>query len=375
MAARPTRAHAVRGTTVGTYNSAKDDMTEIDNEHQAPGLAVSRSRLSKPAPTIYDIAELAGVNPSTVSRALSKPGRISAKTEKLIQDAAKTLNYRANPMARALPTGRTNTLGLIIADITNPMFFQVVRGAERAAALDGYTLVLAESQESGAREAEATERVAPSVDGLILVTTRLADEQITELAERKPLVVINRRIEGIDAIVADLEPGIDQTLDHLASLGHSSIAYLSGPGGSWMSRARWEMLLTKAVGLDMAIVEIGPGIPTLDGGREALARVLASGVSAVVAYNDLMAIGLLRAAQDRGLSVPGKLSIVGFDDIFGSDFTSPPLSTIRTPLDLIGELAVHRLLDLVGDGTEQTKGGPQLVTELIVRGSTGPLDT
>lgn len=350
-------------------------MTEIDSEQQMPGLASPRARFGRPAPTIYDIAELAGVNPSTVSRALSKPGRISAKTEKLIQDAAKTLNYRANPMARALPTGRTNTLGLIIADITNPMFFQVVRGAERAAALDGYTLVLAESQESGAREAEAAERVAPSVDGLILVTTRLVDEQITELAERKPLVVINRRIEGIDAIVADLEPGIDQALAHLASLGHSSIAYLSGPGGSWMSRARWEMLLAKAVALDMTIVEIGPGVPTLDGGRDALSRIVASGVSAVVAYNDLMAIGLLRAAQARGLKVPGRLSIVGFDDIFGSDFTSPPLSTIRTPLGLIGELAVHRLLDLIGDGAGQGDGGPHLVTELIVRGSTGPLGT
>lgn len=352
-------------------------MTEIDRANDTPGAAPSRVRLSRPAATIYDIAELAGVNPSTVSRALSKPGRISAKTEKLIQDAAKTLNYRVNPMARALPTGRTHTLGLIIADITNPMFFDVVRGAERAAALSGYTLIIAESQESGELEAETTERVAPSVDGLILVTTRLSDEQIRELAELKPLVVINRLVEGVDAIVPDLVPGIDQALTHLAELGHTSIAYLCGPSNSWMSAARWDALLPKALELGMAIVEIGPGVPTLEGGRGAMARVTASGVSAVIAYNDLMAIGLLRAAQEKGLSVPGDLSIVGFDDIFGSDFTSPPLSTVRTPLGLIGELAVRRILDLLNDDThhplDEGMGASAIATELVIRSSSGPI--
>jgi LacI family transcriptional regulator len=332
-------------------------------------------RSSRPAPTIYDIAQLAGVNPSTVSRALSKPGRISAKTEKLIQDAAKTLNYRVNPMARALPTGRTNTLGLLLADITNPMFFNVVRGAERAASVSGYTLILAESQESEIREAEAADRITPSVDGLILVTTRLPDADIRELSDRKPLVVINREVDGIDSIVPDLGPGIDAALAHLAALGHTSLAFLSGPANSWMNAARWESLLSKAPGLGMTIVEIGPNAPTLDGGSAALARVRASGVTAVMAYNDLMAIGLMRAAQDRGLTIPGQLSIIGFDDIFGSDFTSPQLSTIRTPLALIGERAVRRALALVADvpfqGADEDRAS--LRTELVIRGSSGPV--
>ncbi len=335
-----------------------------------PGPA--RPRGSRPAPTIYDIAALAGVNPSTVSRALSKPGRLSAKTEKRIQDAARTLNYRVNPMARALPTGRTSTLGLMIADITNPMFFEVVRGAERAAALEGYTLILAESQESEAREAAAVDRVAPSVDGLILVTTRLEDEQIRQIAEGKPLVVINRQVDGVDDIVPGLEPGIEQALDHLKGLGHTEVAYLSGPERSWMSVARWNELLQKAGDRGMSIVEIGPGVPTLEGGRDSITRVLDSGVSAVIAYNDLMAIGLLRAAQERGIAVPGRLSIVGFDDIFGSDFTSPPLTTVRTPLGVVGELAVRRILQLVDDDeASDDSPSPQLATELVVRGSTG----
>ncbi|AMB60035.1 LacI family transcriptional regulator [Microterricola viridarii] len=345
-------------------------MTSDDTAETRPG------RRSKAPATIYDIAKLAGVNPSTVSRALSKPGRINIKTEERIHAAAKELNYRLNPMARALPTGRTSTLGLLLADITNPMFFEVVRGAERAASRRGYTLILAESQESGEREAEAAERVAPSVDGLVLVTTRLGDEQIRELAERKPLVVINREVEGVLGIVPDLDPGIDEALAHLAALGHTSLAFVSGPANSWMSGARWATLLAKAPALGMTIVEIGPGVPTLDGGAAALSRVAASGVSAVIAYNDLMAIGLMRAAQEQGIDVPSRLSIIGFDDIFGSDFTSPQLSTIRTPLGAIGERAIRLALELIdeyADGTPARPDESPLPTELVVRGSTGPV--
>jgi len=125
----------------------------------------------------------------------------------------------------------------------------------------------------------------------------------------------------------------------------------------------------------MTIVEIGPAAPTLDGGRDVLERVIASGVTAVLAYNDLMAIGLMRAAQEHGLSVPGRLSVIGFDDIFGSDFTSPRLTTIRTPLGSIGERAVRRALDLIDNETDApTKAGRPLPTELVIRDSTGPFD-
>ncbi|MET4638947.1 LacI family DNA-binding transcriptional regulator [Mycetocola sp. 2940] len=334
---------------------------------------VRAPRGGKSAPTIYDVAKLAGVNPSTVSRALSQPGRINIKTEERIHAAAKELNYRLNPMARALPTGRTNTLGLLLADITNPMIFGIVRGAEHAAAEQGYTLVIAESEESGEREATTAERIQPSVDGLILGTTRLNDEQIQRLAEAKPLVVINRDVEGVSSILPDVTPGIDQAVAHLAEFGHKSIAYLSGPANSWMSTTRWTALLERALACGMTIVEIGPGVPTLDGGRAALSRVVAAGVTAVVAYNDLMAIGLLRAAADQGIDVPGRLSVIGFDDIFGSDFTSPALTTVRTPLGLAGERAVRLMLEMLGADRVASGGNDEpIVTSLIVRGSTGP---
>jgi LacI family transcriptional regulator len=317
----------------------------------------------KPAATIYDIARHLGVSPSTVSRALNKPGRINAKTEQRVREAAAELNYRINPMARALPTGRTQTLGLILTDITNPVYFPLVRGAERITSAAGYTLVLAESQESGAREAESAQRLLQSIDGLVLVASRLDDEQIRALANLKPLVLVNRVVEGLPAVVPDVVAGIRDALDHLTSLGHASLAFLSGPSASWMSRLRWETLLDQAPRRGMTIVEIGPGVPTLDGGEQGLRRVRASGVTAVVAYNDLMAIGLLRACRQAGIDVPSQLSIIGFDDIFGSDFTTPPITTVRTPLDVVGEEAVHRILAALGDdeAPEPRRIGAQFV--------------
>ncbi|HYJ49378.1 MAG TPA: LacI family DNA-binding transcriptional regulator [Microbacterium sp.] len=325
------------------------------------------------APTIYDIARLADVNPSTVSRALSQPGRINAKTEARIRAAAAELNYRVNPIARALPTGRTNTLGLLVADITNPVIFGIVRGAERAAADAGYTLIIAESQESGELEATTVERVLPSVDGLVLGTTRLDDAQIVQLAQRKPVVAINRAVEGLTSIIPDVDRGVAQVVDHLADLGHRSLAYLSGPETSWISSRRWEALLEAAPARGMSLVEIGPGAPTLAGGTAAISRVVASRVTAVVAFNDLMAIGLLHAAADQGLSVPGQLSIVGFDDIFGSDFTTPGITTVRTPLAEAGERAVRHLLSAVASGAAASTSEEMepLPTDLVVRGSTG----
>jgi LacI family transcriptional regulator len=329
------------------------------------------------ATTIYDVARVAGVNPSTVSRALSMPGRLHPETEKRVHAAAKELNYRLNPMARALPTGRTFTLGLLLADITNPMFFEVVRGAEREAAAHGFTLIIAESQESSQREVETAFRLLPSIDGLILVSTRLNDEQILDLSERKPLVVINRRVTGVPSVVPDLTGGIDEAVAHLASLGHASIAFLSGPKGSWMSFARWTILKDRAAMRGLRLCSIGPGAPTLLGGSSALAKVVAADVTAVVAYNDLMAIGLLRAAQAGGLDVPSRLSIIGFDDIFGSDFTSPPLTTVRTPLGLLGANAVRRVLgDMAHVTLPRPAGeGEPLVTELLIRGSTSAPET
>ncbi|WP_345800117.1 LacI family DNA-binding transcriptional regulator [Microbacterium sp. AZCO] len=334
-----------------------------------PDEIAERMRRRGGAATIYDIAELAGVSASTVSRALSKPGRISAKTEARIRLAADQLNFQFNPMARALPTGRSHTIALVVADITNPVVFGIVRGAERAAAEAGYTLVIAESQESGEAEAQAVSRLLPSADALVLATTRLPDHTIADFAARKPVVLINRLVEDVPAVLPDVETGVTQLIEHLAGLGHRSLVYLAGPETSWISRRRWECMLDAAERLDIGIVEIGPNSPTIDGGKSAFRRVAAARPSAVIAFNDLMAIGLVQAAAAAGVSVPDDLSIAGFDDIFGSELIVPPLTTVGSQLVLAGQRAVDSLLARL-DGRPDESLDELLATTLVVRGST-----
>ncbi len=325
----------------------------------------------KAAATIYDIAELSGFNPSTVSRALTTPGRINAKTEAKIKAAAKALNYQVNPFARALPTGRTKMLGLIIADITNPVFFKVVRGAESAAAAEGYTIVITESQESSANEAEALNRIMPTVDGVVLVTTRLSDDEIRALNQVKPVILINRQVDGVADVVPSNEQGIADAISHLKSFGHKHIAFLSGPRASWMNTNRWNLLMKNAMREGMTIVEIGPNEPTLEGGRQSLDRIRAAGVTAVVAYNDLMAIGLVQEAKSRGVNIPAELSVIGFDNIFGSDFTTPPITTVQLELDSSGREAVTSLLRQLNGAETDSPGHiePKHGATLLVRGS------
>ena len=336
---------------------------------QADGGDGGRPKPRRPA-TIYDIAQLAGVNPSTVSRALSRPGRINEKTAKKIHDAARELNYVVNPAARSLPTGRTGTLGLIVADITNPMFFDIVRGAERETADRNYTLVLAEFRESSERELLTARRLMPSVDGLILATSRLDPEEVRALGREKPVVVINRRVDHITSIVANVDPGISQAVNHLAELGHSRVAYVSGPTRSWMSRHRWERArqLCEAEGID--IVRVPSAQPDMAGGRATADEVLRRGVTAVLAYNDLLAIGLMLELQSRGVAVPQQLSIIGFDDIFGSDFTTPALTSIGSPHLASGMYAAQSLFALLSDTAVPLVDN--LKTGLVMRASTAP---
>jgi DNA-binding LacI/PurR family transcriptional regulator len=345
-------------------------LTDTTQPGDTSGHHARTPRAGKSSATIYDIAELAGVNPSTVSRALSKPGRVSAKTAQKIMDAAEQLNYQVNVFARALPTGRTQTIGLIVADITNPAFFDVIRGAESAAAARDYTLMLAESTESADLELTAARRMLATVDGLILASPRLSDEEIGSLAAKKPVVVINRNVAGVPSIIADTESGVTEAVRHLADMGHTEIAYVAGPDRSWMSQRRWESIKARCDWHGITAAVVASSEPTVDGGRRTAAAVRAGTSTAVFCYNDLMAIGLMRELQAAGMEIPGELSIMGFDNIFGSDFTTPPLSTIKSPLGELGAAALQRVLDTL-DHLDAAPALPTLPTALVLRGSTG----
>lgn len=337
------------------------DVGEEDRTSTPPGRAN--------AVTIYDVARLTGYSPSTVSRGLHKPGRLSGATETKIREAAKSLGYNLNPNARALLTGKTGNIGLVVSDLTNPTFFGLIRAAEVEASSQGRTLVLAQTRGEAGHELEIATHLLPSVDGLVLVASRLDDGDILRLAQRKPVVLANRSVDGVAGVLPDGSAGIREALDHLVELGHRSLAFLAGPPESWISTARWELLLEEALSRGLSIVEIGPCEPSTAGGRGALRRVLAAGVTAVHAYNDLVAVGLLQACQDERIGVPDRLSIIGNDDIFGSEFTTPRLTTIRVPMTEIGRDSVRRLL---AGAAVTAPAQDRLPTALVVRGSTGP---
>lgn len=347
-------------------------MSDSAAEQQGPKRVTKRSPGGKAAPTIYDIAELAGVNPSTVSRALSKPGRVSAKTAKIIEAAAEELNYQVNIFARALPTGRTQTVALIVSDITNPAYFDVIRGAETAASAQDYTLMLAESTESAELELKVARRMMASVDGLILASPRLSDEEIRGLAATKPVVVLNRQVEDVASVVADLAHAVAAAVEQIAAFGHKDLLFLGGPNRSWMSANRWESIKTSgaSAGVEVRMIE---GIsPTLDGGKAAAPRVKKSNATAVFCYNDLVAIGLMQELQKSGEEIPAERSILGFDNIFGSDFTSPALSTVASPLNQIGATAFDLILaQLTGNAAAEYEQD-SLQATLMMRGSVGP---
>jgi DNA-binding LacI/PurR family transcriptional regulator len=319
--------------------------------------------------TLFDVAREAGVAVSTVSRALSNPGRVSRDTRDHVQAVARRLDYRPNRMARALPSGRSNMLALLVPDITNPHNFGLIRGAEAQARAAGYTLILGHTEENADLERSNAERLESVVDGMILASSRLPEADLRELATRSSVVLFNREVAGFSRVVTDAGDGARQIVQHLAALGHRSIAYLGGPRNAWTDAERWRALSRAARSAGIAATRHGPFFPTLEHGAAAADVGRATGATALVVFNDLLAIGVLQRLEQLGVRVPDELSVVGNDDIFGSDFCNPPLTTVTSPAEQAGRALVDVLLDGRDAGTEQRV---LLSTQLRVRESTAP---
>lgn len=191
-------------------------------------------------PTIRDVAELAGVATSTVSRALSNPGRVNHVTRERIEEAAAQLNYIPSSQARGLSSGRTQTVAVLVPDITNPFYFDIIRGAQHQLKAAGYTQLLVDTEESAEMEADALQKMRRSADGFILAASRLTDAQLAEAAAQQPLVTINRAPAIAPTVVIDTPSAIIQALEHLVSLGHTRICFVGGPATSWSNAKRWQ---------------------------------------------------------------------------------------------------------------------------------------
>ncbi|GAA1737217.1 LacI family DNA-binding transcriptional regulator [Isoptericola hypogeus] len=323
-------------------------------------------------PTIYDVARAAGVAPSTVSRAFTKPARVNAATRVRVLAAAAEVGYRHSPQNRSLPGGRHRTVAMVLSDITNPHFFELIRGAEQRVKAADATLVIVNGEESERIEENQIHDLAPGVDGFVLASSRLRDEALREVARRHRVVLLNREVTGLTSVALDTTSGCRQILQHLASLGHRSLVYCAGPPGSWMGAARWSALSAGAEEHGMTAHRVGPYTPTVANGGVAADGALRTGATALVAHNDLLAIGVLRRLAQRGIGVPADVSVVGFDDIFAAEFVHPSLTTLGGPGAHAGRLAVELLIDQFAGRAGAEDEQIRLPTELVLRESSGP---
>src|SRR4051794_11397729 len=228
-------------------------------------------------PTIYDVARAAGGAASTVSRAFARPGRGNAETAARIFSAAGELGYRSGSLPGLLPT-RTRTLAVVVTDITNPFYGDILRGAHEAAEELGYTVLLSHTQEDAQLEREWTERELRSVEGVLLASSRMSDQAIRMMAKQKPVVVFNRRLPEVPSILVDNAGGVRRAVEHLAELGHRSITYVAGPESSWTDGARWQGLREATYELDIRLRRVGPcNSPTLQAGFARAGEIAAQG--------------------------------------------------------------------------------------------------
>ncbi len=259
---------------------------------------------------------------------------------------------------------------MAVSDVTNPFYFGILRGAEWAAGRAGYTLLLIDAQESDVIERENLNRVLPMVSGLVVGSTRTSDTVLRSISKSTPVVVLNRHVGGLACVVPDSHRGMRRAVEHLAMLGHSHIHYLSGPDAAWINGMRWLALREAAYELGVSESRLGPTAPTVEGGHHAATQVVAKGATAVICYNDVMAMGLMRGLASLGVKVPEDVSVLGFDNTFASDLVTPRLTTVAAPLTTIGETAVRQVVAMVG-GARPRGDVPTIVpVRLIVRGST-----
>lgn len=333
------------------------------------------------AVTIKDVAEAAGVHTSTVSRALAPTTRhlISAEIAQRIDAVAKELGYARNAMASSLRTRRSMTVGVLIPDITNPLFPPMLRGIEDALGAE-FTAIIANTDNDPEREATGARRLlARSVDGLILATVRRRDALTEELtASGVPVVLVNRTADqaGFSSVVADDAQGIRLMVEHLAELGHRRIVHLAGPQelstGAVRQRAFREAMRARHLDADEQRVTAARAYSIAEGARlgDQLLRAKPA-PTAILTANDLLAVGVYEAAAALGRTIPADLSVTGFNDMPFVDRLTPPLTTIRIQHYEMGAQAARLLLQRL-ERPEAPGMSIQLGVQLVVRGSSAP---
>ncbi|MGH8872099.1 MAG: LacI family DNA-binding transcriptional regulator [Acidimicrobiia bacterium] len=338
------------------------------------------------AATLRDVAERAGVHPSTASRALNPTTRdlVNDITIERVRVAASELGYRPNSLARGLKTNKTFSIGMLLPDLTNPLFPPIVRGVEDTLGSVDYTLILGNTDNDAEREAQLiASMMNRRVDGLILATAHRSTRAIDELVETElPLVLVNRTVDDhpVPSVTTDDHAGVGLAVRHLVGLGHTRIAHVGGPQylSTGFDRYQGFVAWMKIMGLD-----VDPELVSFadwyheDPGAKAFWSILdrRTDFTAVVAANDLIAIGCYDVLNDTGRSIGEEVSVVGYNDMPFADKLSPPLTTVQIPHYQLGVRAADLMLELLDDAEGSGSISIKLTPSLVVRRSTGTAQT
>ncbi len=321
--------------------------------------------------TIYDVAKEAGVAASTVSRALSRPGRVSEETADKVRAAAAKVGYRERtPSSREQQTS-SRILLASISSFENFYFGQTLQGIEDEASEHGFKVLIADGRGQTSNERAMLEQAAEVAEAFVLVSPRSSDAVIQAASKRRPTVVINRIVKDVYSVVQNVPDGMRQVLSHLMELGHHSITYIAGPPNAWIQVSRWETLSHLAAEKGISVHRIGPYDPTVIGGLQAAEAWLENRTSAVVAYNDDMALGFMRTLLERGVKIPADVSVVGIDNSSIAPLYIPSLTSLAIPAHGQGVIAARTVIEMVG-GAQPASLKNVVPMKLITRGSTGP---
>ncbi len=334
----------------------------------------ARPSRAAPAATIGRVAEAAGVSRATVSRVMNGSPTVAPELAARVRAAVEALDYQPSLVARSLALGRTSTVSLIVPDLSNPMFQDVLRGLSNAAADHGHRLLVAESNENVHEESILAVEARRRSDGLVLASPRGPEDKLRTLGERlAPLVLLNREVPGSDlpSLSVDYAAGIREIVAHLVALGHRRLVYLAGPPASASNQERVSALRTAATGEPrLQLTELACG-SMFDDGHAAAEAVVETDATAVVAFNDMVAFGALSGLHELGVRVPRDISLTGFDDIPFARYTAPPLTTASIPRNELGRQAWERLWALMNGDT--AGHNVRFQPRLLVRDSTGPV--
>jgi DNA-binding LacI/PurR family transcriptional regulator len=321
--------------------------------------------------SIREVAARAGVSPATVSRVFTRPDAVAVDTRRRVIAAADELRYAPHPVARSLARGRTGNLGIVVPDIANSFSAAITKAVQQEARRDGYALFVAGSDEVAHDEERWARAMAAQVDGLLLVSPLMSDDTLLELADATAVVLTNRLLDGIPAVLTDATDATGHAVEHLHALGHREMVYLAGPAG-YSNAVRLRGFRDACRRLGVAASELGPFNARFSAGVRAADLVLATSATAVVAYNDEVAVGVINRLRDRGLRVPEDRSVVGFDDTPLAEMVAPRLTTVRIAAAAAGAAAVRMLIDVIAGRDDAVRVPLRLPAELVVRASTGP---